>query len=78
MAATSMVSFEERHLGEAMPKGYHHLTKELRCQLCILRTSEESPERIALILNVDRSTIYRELARNPGDYKYQQAHDRAL
>jgi transposase, IS30 family len=61
-----------------MPKGYHQLTKDQRCQLCALKNSGESPEKIAIILNVDRSTIYRELARNPGEYEYQQAHDRAL
>jgi IS30 family transposase len=61
-----------------MPKGYHHLTKDQRCQLCALKNSGESSEKIAKILNVDRSTIYRELACNPGKYEYQSAHDRAL
>ncbi len=61
-----------------MPNGYHHLTKDKRCQLFALRNSGESPKSIAIALKVDRSTIYRELARNPGTYDYQQAHDRAI
>ena len=47
-----------------MPKGYHHLTYEKRCQIAILKESGCSDSTIAERLNVDRSTIYRELKRN--------------
>jgi IS30 family transposase len=44
-----------------MPKGYHHLTKEQRCQLYILKSIGKSIDNIAEILQVHRSTLYREL-----------------
>lgn len=63
-----------------MPRGYHHLTRDQRCQLATLKNSEKSVDGIAMQLNVDRSTIYRELARNRGEagYEYQQAHEKAV
>ena len=62
-----------------MPKGYHHLTKEQRCQLYTLKAIGKSTDTIAEILQVHRCTLYRELRRNKGkkDYKYQQAHEKA-
>jgi len=62
-----------------MPKGYHHLTRDQRCQLFILKNSGESTDAIAVILGVHRSSLYRELARNKGEggYKYQEAHEKA-
>jgi len=59
-----------------MPKGYHHLTKDKRCQLGTLKDSGESTERIAKKLEVHKSTLYRELARNQGlkGYRFQEAH----
>ena len=58
-----------------MPKGYHHLTKDKRCQLGTLKDSGESTERIAKKLEVHKSTLYRELARNQGlkGYRFQEA-----
>ena len=61
-----------------MPKAYHHLTKDQRCQLYALKNSGESPKLIAIALNVDRSTIYREIQRNQREYDYKQAHALAL
>lgn len=59
-----------------MLKGYHHLTKDKRCQLCILKASGESIENIAKKLEVHKSTLYRELIRNQGPkgYRFQEAH----
>lgn len=63
-----------------MPKGYHHLTKDQRCQLDALNSSKRSIDESAVILGVHRSTRYRELNRNKGlkGYRYQQAHEKAL
>lgn len=63
-----------------MPKGYHHLTRDQRCQLCILNGSGKSTDNTAVILGVHRSTLYRELSRNKGQrgYRHQQAHEKAL
>lgn len=62
-----------------MPKGYHHLTREQRCQLYILKSIGKSTDNIAETLQVHRSTLYRELKRNKGKrgYKHQQAHEKA-
>lgn len=63
-----------------MPKGYHHLTRDQRCQLYTLKSSGKSANEAATILGVHRSTVYRELNRNLGlkGYRYQQAHEKAL
>jgi transposase, IS30 family len=63
-----------------MPKGYHHLTKDQRCQLHALKSSGESTDHIAMRLEVHRSTAYRELKRNAGlkGYTYQEAHEQAI
>ena len=63
-----------------MPKGYHHLTRDQRCQLSVLNSSEKSICNTAAILGVHRSTIYRELSRNGGHkgYTFQQADEKAL
>ena len=62
-----------------MPKGYHHLTRDQRCQLYILKARGESTSLIANELKVHRSTIYREIRRNCGElgYRYEQAHRKA-
>ena len=63
-----------------MPKGYHHLTRDQRCQLYTLNSSGKSADNTAVILGVHRSTLYRELIRNKGQkgYRYQQANEKAL
>ena len=62
-----------------MPKGYHHLTRDQRCQLYTLKDNGESTENIAITLGVHRSALYRELKRNMGlkGYRYQQAQEKA-
>ena len=62
-----------------MPKGYHHLTRDQRCHLYVLKARGESLSIVANELEVDRSTIYRELKRNSGKrgYRYNQADEKA-
>ncbi len=62
-----------------MPKGYHHLTKEQRCQLYTLKAIGKSTDSIAMTMEVHRCTLYRELKRNKEKkgYKYQRAHEKA-
>lgn len=62
-----------------MPKGYHHLDRDKRCQLYALLERGESVSVIANELKVDRSTIYRELKRNNNGrrYGYEQADKKA-
>ncbi len=59
-----------------MPKGYHHLTYEQRCQLQALKKRGDSVSKIAEALKVDPSSIYREIARNSKDnnYDYREAN----
>lgn len=47
-----------------MKKNYHHLTDQDRIFLRIMLEKHYSKEKIAKILGVDRSTIYREIKRN--------------
>lgn len=63
-----------------MPKGYHHLTYEQRCQLHALKESGNSIIKITEIMRVHRSSIYRELKRNSvgSEYRYNEAHERAV
>jgi len=63
-----------------MPKGYHHLTYALRCQIYILKDRGDSPSSIAKALSVHPSTIGRELERNKGGkgYRHHQAQEKAL
>jgi IS30 family transposase len=62
-----------------MPKGYHHLTRDQRCQLHTLKNSGDSISSIAKQLGVHRSALYRELKRNKGlqGYVYQEAQKKA-
>ncbi len=62
-----------------MPKGYHHLTQETRCQISILKEIGKSRSSIGKILNIPRYTIGRELDRNTGlsGYNHNQAHKKA-
>ena len=62
-----------------MPKGYHHLTRDTRCQIDTLKKRGDSVLSIAKFLNIHRSTVYRELKRNTGQrgYRHKQAHEKA-
>ncbi|MBS3905168.1 MAG: helix-turn-helix domain-containing protein [Simkania sp.] len=62
-----------------MPEGYHHLTRDRRCQLHTLKNSGESTSNIAIQLGVHRSAIYRELKHNRGlqGYAYLEAQKKA-
>ena len=63
-----------------MPNGYHHLNRDKRCQLYTLMKRGDSIALIAKELQVDRSTIHREIKRNRGKrgYRYNQAQEKAL
>ncbi len=63
-----------------MPNGYRHLNKDKRCQLYTLIRRGDPITLISNELNVNRSTVYRELKRNCGKrgYRYQQAQEKAL
>ncbi len=69
-----------------MPKGYHHLTRDQRCQIDILMKRGDSQALIAVTLRVHPSTISRELKRNSArriktqqfEYQYAEAHKKSL
>ncbi len=63
-----------------MSKGYHHLTRDQRCQFYTLKKRGDSVSVIADELGVHRSTIYREKKRNTGKrgYRFKQANEKAL
>jgi transposase, IS30 family len=78
MAETSICDFVNKHYGGLiMPKGYHHLTYEERCQIYTLLKRGDSHSSIAEQLDVHRSTIFRELKRNTGrkGYRFRQAQE---
>jgi len=58
-------------------KGYHHLTRDLRCQIQLLQSTGKSQNEIAQELGRHRSTISREFARNSSasGYFFQEADD---
>ena len=62
-----------------MPKGYHHVTRDLRCQIYLLKSTGLSLRKIAKKLNMDISTVSREINRNKGErgYRFQQADTKA-
>ena len=62
-----------------MPKGYHHLTRDQRGQIYILKVRGDTIPTIADELGVDRSTVYREIKRNRGNrgYRFKQASEKA-
>ena len=62
-----------------MPKGYHHLTYEQRCQIETLK-GRVSQAEIAKKIGVNRSTIFRELGRNsgPAGYFFKQAQELSI
>ena len=56
---------------DATMKTYKQLTYEQRCQIYALKKTGMSQNKIAKQLNVDQSTISRELARNTGQRSYR-------
>jgi IS30 family transposase len=71
--------YNKEHEEWRMPKGYHHLTKDRRCQLHALKNSGKPVPKIAKQIGVNRSSVYRELERNRGqqEYTYQEAQEKA-
>lgn len=63
-----------------MPKGYHHVTRDIRCQIYALKTSGLSLRAMAKIVERDVSTISREISRNTGGkgYRHKQADEKAV
>lgn len=63
-----------------MPKGYHHVTRDIRSQIYALKASGLSLRGIAKIVDRDVSTISREIKRNTGNrgYRYKQAEQKAV
>lgn len=63
-----------------MPEGYHHLTRDLRCQLYTLKKRGDSVLTISKELKLHRSTLYREFKRNSGlrGYRFKQANEKAI
>jgi IS30 family transposase len=62
-----------------MPKGYHHVTRDIRSQIYALKAIGTSLRKIATIVKHHVSTISREIARNTGGkgYRYKQADAKA-
>lgn len=62
-----------------MPKGYHHVTRDLRCQIYTLKSTGLSLRKIAAKLRMDVSTVSREINRNKGKrgYRFHQADKKA-
>lgn len=62
-----------------MAAGYHHVTRDIRCQIYALKSMGQSLGKIALAVGRDKSTISRELSRNTGGrgYRFKQADEKA-
>ncbi|GHU15673.1 hypothetical protein FACS189449_13420 [Alphaproteobacteria bacterium] len=45
-------------------KAYHHVTRDLRCQIAALKSIGFTQRKIAREIGVSQSTISREIARN--------------
>ena len=60
-------------------KHYQQLTYELRCQIYVLKKRGYSQREIARSIEVNQSTVNRELMRNTGarGYRYKQAQEKA-
>jgi IS30 family transposase len=63
-----------------MPKGYHHVTRDIRCQIYALNANNTSLRKIAAAVDYTVSTISREIKRNTGGngYRYKQADTKAI
>jgi IS30 family transposase len=62
-----------------MPKGYNHVTQDIRSQIFALKATGNSLRKIAKFVYRDVSTISREIRRNTGErgYRYKQADAKA-
>lgn len=62
-----------------MPKGYHHVTHDIRSQIYALKATATSLHKIADIVGCHPSTVSREIQRNKGGkgYRYKQADELA-
>ncbi|KTD04007.1 integrase catalytic subunit [Legionella geestiana] len=62
-----------------MAAGYHHVTRDIRCQIYALKSMGQSLSKIALAVGRDKSTISREISRNTGGqgYRYKQSDEKA-
>ena len=62
-----------------MPKGYSHVTRDIRCQIYALKSIGMSLQNIAKQVDKDVSTISREITRNKGmrGYRFNQADNAA-
>ena len=58
-----------------MPKGYHHMTQEIRSQIYALKSTGIALRKIGRIVGYDASAISREIKCNTGGrgYRYKQA-----
>lgn len=63
-----------------MANGYHHVTRDIRSQICAYKASGWSMRRMAKQLGFDVSSISREIKRNSGKrgYRLNQADIRAI
>ena len=63
-----------------MPKGYHHVTRDIRSQIYALKSTGTSLSKIATVVGRHASTISREIERNTGGrgYRYKQANAKAV
>ena len=63
-----------------MPKGYHHVTRDIRSQIYALKSTGTSLRKIATIVGKHASSISREIERNTGGrgYRYKQADIKAI
>lgn len=62
-----------------MAAGYHHVTRDIRCQIFALKSIGQSLGKIALAVGRNKSTISREISRNAGvrGYLFKQADEKA-
>jgi transposase, IS30 family len=62
-----------------VPKGYHHMTLDIRSQIYALKSTGTPLGKIAAMVGYTASSISREIKRNTGErgYRYKQADNRA-
>ena len=63
-----------------MPKGYHHVTRDIRSQIYALKATGTSLHKISAIVERHVSTVSREIKRNTGGrgYRYKQDDAKAV